>query len=210
MDELDDAAVTRAEEFAARVEQALADLPREQRARLTQGLAAHLAERGTGGVAVVDELGSAQAYADELRATLPDTTEPAGQTGSRRRGVFVVAGVVLLVLVLPALLGLGALLGFRVFTDSPSSQQPSPVSPAGSAPTATSPAPVTIVLVPNVLGLTVQRATSQIQNAGLRLGSVTTAPSGTAPNGVVISMAPAAGSQVTLGSLINLTVSSGP
>ena len=63
---------------------------------------------------------------------------------------------------------------------------------------------------PNLVGLTEQDAIRQLNSAGLRLGTVTTASSGTVPKGVVMAMAPAAGSQVPAGTTVDLTLSSGP
>jgi hypothetical protein len=65
------------------------------------------------------------------------------------------------------------------------------------------------VAVPNVVGQTQAAATSAIQAAGLVVGTVTTAPSSTAPLGSVISESPTAGTQVNAGSAVNLVVSSG-
>jgi beta-lactam-binding protein with PASTA domain len=69
---------------------------------------------------------------------------------------------------------------------------------------------VPAVPAPNLIGLTEQDAISQLNSAGLLLGTVTTAPSDTVPKGVVMAMAPAAGSQVPAGTTVDLTVSNGP
>jgi PASTA domain len=61
--------------------------------------------------------------------------------------------------------------------------------------------------VPNVVGLTQAAATTAITNAGLVLGTVTTASSSTVPAGSVISESPIAGTQVNAGSAVNLVVS---
>lgn len=66
-----------------------------------------------------------------------------------------------------------------------------------------------MVLVPNVVGLTQAGATTSITGAGLKLGTVTTQTSTTVAPGLVISESPAAGMTVTLGSNVNLVVSSG-
>jgi predicted phage tail protein len=65
------------------------------------------------------------------------------------------------------------------------------------------------VIVPNVVNLTRDAATIAIRNAGLTVGFVTIVSSTTVPSGSVISQNPVAGTQVTAGSLVNLTVSSG-
>ena len=66
------------------------------------------------------------------------------------------------------------------------------------------------VAVPNVVGETQAAATTAITTAGLVLGTVTTQSSSTVPSGSVISENPAAGTQVNVGSAVNLVVSSGP
>jgi len=66
------------------------------------------------------------------------------------------------------------------------------------------------VTVPNVVSLTQAAASSSITNAGLALGTVTTAASATVPAGAVISQTPLAGTSVTPGTAVNLVVSSGP
>jgi beta-lactam-binding protein with PASTA domain len=64
--------------------------------------------------------------------------------------------------------------------------------------------------VPNVVGQTQAAATTAITGAGLVVGTVTTASSGTVASGSVISESPVAGTLVTLGSAVNLVVSTGP
>ncbi len=66
------------------------------------------------------------------------------------------------------------------------------------------------VAVPNVVGQTQAAATTAITTAGLALGTVTTQESTTVPSGTVISESPAAGTQVSAGSAVNLILSSGP
>jgi hypothetical protein len=62
----------------------------------------------------------------------------------------------------------------------------------------------------SVVGLTQAAATTSITGAGLVVGAVTTASSNTVASGNVISESPAAGTQVNLGSAVNLVISSGP
>jgi hypothetical protein len=68
---------------------------------------------------------------------------------------------------------------------------------------------VLAAVVPNVTGLTQANATTAIVNAGLVVGTVTTAASGTVAAGSVISQSVAAGSTVNPGSSVNLVVSTG-
>jgi len=65
------------------------------------------------------------------------------------------------------------------------------------------------VPVPNVVGQTQSAATTAIQGAGLVVGTVTNAASGTVAAGNVISESPAAGTMVNGGSAVNLVISSG-
>ncbi|MEM9171660.1 MAG: PASTA domain-containing protein, partial [Pseudomonadota bacterium] len=69
------------------------------------------------------------------------------------------------------------------------------------------PAPVN---VPNVVGLSQALATTNITNAGLVVGTVSTQSSNTVPDGDVISQNPASGTSVAAGSSVDLVVSSGP
>jgi len=66
------------------------------------------------------------------------------------------------------------------------------------------------VSVPNVVGSTQAAATSAITNAGLKVGTVTTASSSSVPLGNVMQQTPAAGTVVASGSAVNLVVSIGP
>ena len=66
------------------------------------------------------------------------------------------------------------------------------------------------VTVPSVVGLTQTTASTAITAAGLTLGAVSSASSASVSSGAVISQSPAAGTSVTLGSALNLVVSSGP
>jgi hypothetical protein len=67
----------------------------------------------------------------------------------------------------------------------------------------------TSVNVPNVVGLTQAAATATITSAGLILGTVNTASSGTVPAGDIISESPAAGTSVAPGSAVNIVTSTG-
>ena len=64
--------------------------------------------------------------------------------------------------------------------------------------------------VPSVVNMTQPNATVSLTAAGLVVGTVTNASSATVAAGSVISQAPAAGTQVLVGSSVNLVVSSGP
>jgi beta-lactam-binding protein with PASTA domain len=71
------------------------------------------------------------------------------------------------------------------------------------------PATTVSVTVPNVVGDTQATAESALVAVGLVVGTVTTASSTTVPAGSVISQSPVAGTSVTLGSAVDLVVSSG-
>ncbi|WPF66187.1 MULTISPECIES: Stk1 family PASTA domain-containing Ser/Thr kinase [unclassified Corynebacterium] len=65
--------------------------------------------------------------------------------------------------------------------------------------------------VPNLTGLTLQQASSTLQAAGLSLNSqATEEESDTVPEGQIIQQNPAAGTQISKGSQISVTISSGP
>ena len=66
-----------------------------------------------------------------------------------------------------------------------------------------------LVSVPDVVGLTQAAAATAITNAELVVGTVTQQSSATVPAGEVISQNPTAGSNVTVGSAVNLVVSAG-
>ena len=66
-----------------------------------------------------------------------------------------------------------------------------------------------MISVPDVVGLTQSEAEAAIIAASLSIGTVTTENSSTVPAGSVIDQAPASGSEVTLGSEVDLVVSSG-
>jgi hypothetical protein len=65
------------------------------------------------------------------------------------------------------------------------------------------------VAVPNVVGQVQAAAATPITGAGLAMGTVTTTSSETVPSGSIISQNPAAGTQVNVGSAVNLLVSTG-
>jgi hypothetical protein len=65
------------------------------------------------------------------------------------------------------------------------------------------------VAVPNLVGLAQTAVTSPIASAGLVAGTLTTASSSTVAAGNVIGQNPSAGTQVAVGSAVNLLVSSG-
>ena len=65
------------------------------------------------------------------------------------------------------------------------------------------------VAVPSVIGQTQTAASAPLTSVGLAMGTVTTASSDTVPSGSIISQSPGAGTQVAVGSTVNLLVSSG-
>ncbi len=65
------------------------------------------------------------------------------------------------------------------------------------------------VIVPNVVNLAQAAGTTAITNAGLIIGTVTTASSTTVASGNIISTTPAGGASVAAGSAVNLVVSTG-
>ena len=71
------------------------------------------------------------------------------------------------------------------------------------------PAPVTMVTVPNVVGMTKTSAKSAIKAAGLTVGLTLSANSSTVPAGRVMAQFPLAGASVAQGSAVMITVSLG-
>jgi eukaryotic-like serine/threonine-protein kinase len=65
------------------------------------------------------------------------------------------------------------------------------------------------VAVPNVVGMSEDNATTTLQQAGFEVSS-TSAPSDSAPQGIVSDQSPDGGTQATKGSTVTITVSSGP
>ena len=66
------------------------------------------------------------------------------------------------------------------------------------------------VVVPNVIGLPQQRAVAVLQNAGLEGAAGASAPSDTVPAGSVVAQEPPEGTEVPRGSVVGLTISTGP
>lgn len=182
----------RADEYAARVAAALSDLPADETAALLDGLAGHLLERGDDGVPLLDQQGSPEQYAAELRVTVTGRTAAPSRPTRRSRPSWVVALGVILVLVAAAAVMAPRLRG----TDA----TPTP------APTTTATATSTATAVPDLVGLSRTEAETAIQMAGFRLGTVTVTTAASAPAGSVVAMTPAAGTQAPADSAIDLTV----
>jgi len=66
--------------------------------------------------------------------------------------------------------------------------------------------PAATVAVPDLVGMTQQRAVTALEDAGLAAGAVTKEQSDEGPAGTVIAQKPAAGSEVAEGSAVRLTV----
>jgi MBG domain (YGX type)/PASTA domain/Abnormal spindle-like microcephaly-assoc'd, ASPM-SPD-2-Hydin len=101
----------------------------------------------------------------------------------------------------------GSLASTAVFTDNALNGAPSTQTVALSG-VGLQTVPVTVA-VPNVVGQSQDAAASSIASAGLTLGTVSTAFSSTVPSGSVISQNPAAGTQATAGSAVEVLVSTG-
>ncbi|HET6497250.1 MAG TPA: PASTA domain-containing protein [Thermoleophilia bacterium] len=65
------------------------------------------------------------------------------------------------------------------------------------------------VAVPNLVGMTEQGATTALEQAGLKVGKVTSELTDKGPAGTVVAQDPAAGQEVAEGGLVALTVSTG-
>ncbi|MFT8888536.1 MAG: Stk1 family PASTA domain-containing Ser/Thr kinase [Ethanoligenens sp.] len=68
---------------------------------------------------------------------------------------------------------------------------------------------ITYVMVPNVVGQPQDAAKTALENAGLKMGSVTTQSSATVASGLVVSQDQKANAQVAQNTVVNLVVSSG-
>ncbi len=116
-----------------------------------------------------------------VTTTLPAPDSDATPTRRRRVTQFLLLGLVVLVVV--------GVLGFAAYALFGAGQQK--------------------VVVPNLQGLTLSEATGKIQDAGLVLDQVTPTPSDL-PKNTVLSQNPPAQAQVSKGTTVDLTVSSGP
>jgi serine/threonine-protein kinase len=66
-----------------------------------------------------------------------------------------------------------------------------------------------LIMIPNLLGMTEQDATTALTNAKLTLGTITQSNSATYPKGQVISSDPVANTQIVPGTVVNLIISNG-
>jgi hypothetical protein len=67
-----------------------------------------------------------------------------------------------------------------------------------------------LVVVPNVVGITLEQADPELSAAGLSPGGMTTAtstPSGQSPTGTILAQEPAAGSKVSVDTVVHLNIS---
>jgi len=181
-------AATRAEEFTRRVEHYLSDLPPNTRSRLIEGLADHLAEVNEHGTVLVDDVGTPEAYAAELRQTLG--VDAAGGDRSRSRSLVagVTAGVLLLAAVMLAV----------VLNNGNDDQVP-------SSPTPTASPNQKMLKTPTVVGLKLSDAQDELKNLGLAI--TVTEKSTSLPPNTVVAQDPEAGSQITAGEFVRLVVS---
>jgi hypothetical protein len=201
-------AESRARRYVDHVRAALPDVPAVDRDALLDGLAEHLLEPGEDHELLLDEVPSPQAYAAELRASLPPAPAPypraqAAAPGPAPARRFPVVAVVLAVVGTFVLLSVLALVtGLVLWSAGP--------EPA----TATVQAPVSDVrlgsdafTLPDVVGLDDAAAVDRLQRLGLTV-AVIESPTvvATVPSGVVIQMEPAAPSLATVDTEVVLVV----
>lgn len=227
-----------ARQFLAAVEAACTDLDPAERSRLVGGLEEHLSELSADGVDLTAELGDPAAYARELRSAAGLATGPtvAVQTGvlaaagavagpdvptvpptralplgpattamplpvtqpapSTRKVLLVIGGVLAFIAVLvTAALVLGV-----VFFGARSDSGVVSVTPAAPAPVA--------VTVPDLVGTPETQARQMLADTGLSV--VVETASSAAAAGEVFQQDPPAGVAVEPGSVVRITVSSGP
>jgi len=89
-------------------------------------------------------------------------------------------------------------------SDRPRKRQP----PLPAPPESPEPEPETVT-VPDVTGITVAAATVVLEDLGLELGDETSQPDGTVPADDIISQAPPAGTEVDIGTAVDVLVSEG-
>jgi sugar lactone lactonase YvrE len=99
--------------------------------------------------------------------------------------------------------------GTAAFTDNTSNLSPAATQTITLSGTGAVAGAAGTVAVPNVVGQTQTASSAPIAAVGLVTGTVSTTSSSTVPSGTIISQNPAAGTQVTVGSAVNLLVSSG-
>lgn len=226
-----------ARQFLAAVEAACADLDPAERSRLVGGLEEHLSELSADGVDLTAELGDPAAYARELRSAAglatgptvavhagaaavgassgpaapagpptralplgPPTTAmplPVTQPAPSTRKVLLVIGAVLAFI---AVLVTAALVLGGVFFLRSSDSGVVSVTPAAPAPPS--------VVVPDLTGQPEAQARQVLADTGLSV--VVETASAAAAVGEVLSQDPLPGTSVTAGSVIRVTVSSGP
>ncbi|MHB1582717.1 MAG: PASTA domain-containing protein [Acidimicrobiales bacterium] len=182
--------------YLRRLDAALGPLPTARRQQLLTEITEHLHEARSAlpdqtEAAVRDLLDRVGQPEDIAAEALADQSDPRRRWSTRRLAVGLIG--------LAVLLGLGAALALNFIGGGPSSTKT-------YNPSATT---VTGVDVPNVIGMSTVQAGNELRASGM---AVTTAeqPSTAVPTNVVISQAPAAGSRVARGSVVTLTVSSGP
>ena len=99
--------------------------------------------------------------------------------------------------------------GTAVFTDNTSNVLPLATQTVNLVGTGAIGGVAATVAVPDVVGQTQTAASTPLAGVGLTMGTVFTATSPTVPAGSIISENPVAGTQVAVGSTVNLLVSSG-
>lgn len=184
------------DEYLHRLDAALGDLPSPRRQQLLGEIADHLEEARSqlpieseaALRELLDRVGQPEEIAAEALADMP-------AKGGRRpnRGLaMALAGLVILA-VLGVILGLAMSGGSR--------------TPSANPPPATPTKP--FFVVPNVVGLPSAQATEVLKSLGTRTSLATVSSRGH-PAGAVISQSPGAGSRVTRGSLVALSVAPAP
>lgn len=203
-------AESRARRYVDHVRAALPDVPGAERDALLDGLAEHLLEPGEDHELLLDEVPSPQAYAAELRASLPPARSPypyphaqvaaPGPAPARRFPVVAVVLAVVGTFVLLSVLGIvGGLMLWSASPDPAPATVQAPVSDARLGSDA--------FTLPDVVGLDQAAAVDRLQRLGLTV-AVIESPTvdATVPSGVVIQMEPVAPSLATVDTEVVLTV----
>jgi hypothetical protein len=184
------------DEYLRRLDAALGDLPGPRRQQLMGEIAEHLEEARSelpieseaALRELLDRVGKPEEIAAEALADMPEQ-------GGRRpnRGLTVALAGLVILAVLGVILGLAVSGGSR--------------NPGANPPPITQTKP--FFVLPNVIGLPSAQATAVLKSLGTRTSLATVSSDGH-PAGAVISQSPGAGSRVTRGSLVTLSVAPPP
>jgi hypothetical protein len=184
------------DEYLVRLKVALEDLPPDRRLQLIVSITDHISEarstlHANSEVAIRDILDRVGQPEDIAAEALNEQTKPPVLQSTRTRRL--VTGGVIVVVVLGIVLG--TFFATRINNPTPST------ATNGTASTTT----VIQITVPNVVGLKLGAAETELQSARFRFVLVFTCPNGPIRPGEVASQSPSAGMSAATGSQVTLT-----